>query len=121
MYQFLGYQTGLTAGGKVRQEILEGNVSEKTPPEPGVHALDGYTLVVGESPRESETERCTSEEFATRFGLKLADASATVEAPKEEQAAAGTELMDSEIWPWLASLLLAAVVIEGLVANRTAA
>ena len=51
----------------------------------------------------------------------LDDASATVEAPKEEQAAAGTELMDSEIWPWLASLLLAAVVIEGLVANRTAA
>jgi hypothetical protein len=121
MYQFLGYQTGLTAGGKMRQEILEGNVSEKTPAEPGVHALDGYTLVVGESPRESETERCTSEEFATRFGLKLADATAAVEGPKEEQAAAGTELMDSEIWPWLASLLLAAVVIEGLVANRTAA
>jgi hypothetical protein len=121
MYQFLGYQTGLSAGGKVRQEILEGNVSEKTPAEPGVHVLDGYTLVVGESPRESETERCTSEEFAARFGLKLADASAVVEAPQPEKVVAGTEMMDSEIWPWLASLLLVAIVIEGLVANRTSA
>jgi len=121
MYQFLGYQSGLTAGGKVRQEILEGSVDQSTPASPGVHPQEGYTLVVGESPRESETERCTPDEFATRFGLKLSDPAAAVEAPTVEKASVGTELIDSEIWPWLASLLLVAIVIEGLVANRTAA
>ncbi len=34
---------------------------------------DGYTLVVNQSPREAETERCSLEEFVDRFGLKIAD------------------------------------------------
>jgi hypothetical protein len=121
MYQLLGYQSGLSAGGKVRQEVLEGSRPENSEEAPGVYPHEGYTLIVGESPRESETERCTIEEFATRFGLKIKDqAVAAVEAPVQH-AGLGTELMDSEIWPWLATALLIGVILECLVANRTSA
>src|SRR5262249_23058808 len=77
VYQWLGYQTGLSAGGRVRQAVLEGsaNVAEGAPP--GVHQRECYTLVVNTSPREAETERCTAEEFLDRFGLKQANAEAT--------------------------------------------
>jgi hypothetical protein len=30
-------------------------------------------------------------------------------------------MIDSEIWPWVAALVLAALLLEGLVANRTTA
>jgi hypothetical protein len=36
-------------------------------------------------------------------------------------AAVGSELLDSECWPWLAVALLGLLVIEGMVANRTSA
>jgi hypothetical protein len=42
--------------------------------------------------------------------------------PAEVQVAAlGSELLDSECWPWLALALLGLLVVEGMVANRTAA
>ncbi len=121
MYQFLGHQTGLLAGGRVRQEVLEG--ATELPPEaaPGVETMERYTLVVGYGPREAETERCTPGEFVDRFGLKLAQEAVAQAAVSDEPAVVGTELMDSEIWPWLAMLLLVTVVAEALVANRTAA
>jgi hypothetical protein len=120
VYQLLGHQTGLAAGGRVRQAVLEGAV-QITEEVPGVVAKEGYSLVVNTSPREAETDRCTSEEFAARFGLKL-DGQAEIEKPAAPvQAALGTELIDSEIWPWVALALLAALLLETLVANRTAA
>jgi hypothetical protein len=141
VYQFLGYQSGLLDGGRVRQEVLDRAVdlaaamgaavrapssdepAESAPPEevPGIHAKDRYTLVVGYSPREAETDRCEPEEFASRFGLKPASQAIAQADAAPTAELAGTELMDSEIWPWLAMLLLVTVVIEGFVANRTAA
>lgn len=121
MYQLLGYQSGLSAGGKVRQEVLEGIVKQSVDTAPGVYSKENYTLVVSESPRESETDRCTIEEFATRFGLKLDDAETPVEEVKLNQDGQGTELIDSEVWPWIAVMLLVALMLETLVANRTAA
>ena len=121
VYQLLGHQSGLSAGGRVRSAVLE---SGSAPPEdiaPGIHAREGYTLVVTTSPRESETDRSSAEEFVNRFGLKLANEAAPVEAADVEQTAAGDELIDSEFWPILASLLLGTLLLEGLVANRTAA
>jgi hypothetical protein len=88
---------------------------------PGVHAQDGFTLVVNSSPREAETDRATAEEFANRFGLKIANDAAEAEVAQPERVVAGIELIDSELWPWLAGLLLATLLTEGLVANRTAA
>lgn len=122
VYQLLGYQTGLSAGGRVRTAVLEGAVELPSDARPGVVAGDGYSLVVNSSPRESETDRCSADEFMTRFGLKSPDAD---QAPRSEvaaqQAALGTEMIDSEIWPWVAAFVLAALMLEGLVANRTTA
>jgi hypothetical protein len=88
---------------------------------PGVHAKDGYTLVVNTSPREAETDRATADDFAARFGLHLQDdATAEAQVVQPQRAGSGTELVDSELWPWLAGLLLATLLAEGLVANRTA-
>lgn len=122
VYQLLGYQTGLAAGGRVRAAVLEGNVELPSDARPGIVAGDGYRLVVNASPREAETERCTREEFVNRFGLKTADGDEGPRAaPAAAQAALGTEMIDSEIWPWAAVLLLVALLFEGLVANRTTA
>jgi hypothetical protein len=131
VYQLLGHQSGLSAGGRVRQEVLETQgviAGPGMPPRalptalpPGVHAQDGFTLVVNSSPREAETDRATAEEFANRFGLKIANDAAEAEVAQPERVVAGIELIDSELWPWLAGLLLATLLTEGLVANRTAA
>jgi hypothetical protein len=133
-YQLLGHQSGLLAGGRVRQELLErpaessagagaARADSEPATAPGVETHERYTLVVGYGPREAETERCSLEEFVNRFGLKPADetvaaaAASTVQAPE----VVGTELIDSELWPWLAMILLGTLVVEGFVANRTEA
>jgi hypothetical protein len=122
MHQLLGHQTGLLAGGRVRQLALESTL-ERRPIEalaPGIHERSGHQLVVNMSPRESETDRSGIQDFSDRFGLKVADEAAAVAAPPP-RVAGGSELVDSEIWPWLATLLLATLLVEGLVANRTTA
>jgi hypothetical protein len=121
MYQLLGYQTGFLAGGRVRQTVLERDALPATDEEPGIHAHDNYSLVVNVSPRESETDRCAEGDFVSRFGLKLADDVPVETTAAPVQAAMGTELMDSEFWPYLAVGLLGLLVLEGLVANRTTA
>jgi hypothetical protein len=121
VYQLLSYQTGLSAGGRIRQATLEAGAPAGGNLPPGIQKRDGYTLVVNTSPREAETDRCTVEEFVGRFGLNLTDESLVPQASPTQQAALGTEMIDNEIWPWLASLLLIGLVLEGLVANRTVA
>ncbi len=125
MYQLLGHQTGYLAGGPVRSSLLEGAAPLPADAQPGVLAREGYSLVVNTSPREAETERCTAEDFVNRFGLSLASQAAAPVAPSAAAPAAraslGTELIDSEFWPAIAIGLLAVLLLEGLVANRTAA
>lgn len=122
VYQLLGYQTGLTAGGRVRAAVLEGAVDLPADARPGIVSADGYSLVVNTSPREAETERCTAEEYMNRFGLKEAEEGKTKTTEAAAQRAAlGTEMIDSELWPWVAALVLAALIVEALVANRTTA
>jgi hypothetical protein len=122
VHQFLGYQCGLLAGGRVRYEVLEGSVELPADAVPGVFAKDRFTQVINASPRESETDRSTLEEFVNRFGLKPAkESQAEAAQAPQRQAAGGTELIDSEVWHWLAMILVAGLVVEVLVANRTAA
>jgi hypothetical protein len=124
VYQLLGHQTGYLAGGPVRSSVLEGAVDLPADVQPGVLAREGHSLVVNISPRESEIERCTSDDFVNRFGLKLASQAAAAAPPAPlpaAQASLGTELIDSEFWPWIALALLASLLVESLVANRTAA
>lgn len=120
VYQLLGHQSGLSAGGRLRQEVLEAGGPPITSNTPGVQPQDGYTLVVNTSPREAETDRASAEDFAARFGLKLADEAVPAEVAQPQRVVAGTELIDNELWPWLAGCLLVALLAEGLVANRTA-
>ncbi|MGH7140375.1 MAG: beta-galactosidase trimerization domain-containing protein, partial [Pirellulales bacterium] len=121
VYQLLGYQTGLTAGGRVREAVLEGKTELADDAAPGIVARDGYTLVINTSPRESETERCPAEEFVNRFGLNLPDAAETPQPVSTVEAGLGSDMIDSEAWHWVALVVLAALVMESLVANRTAA
>lgn len=121
MYQLLGYQTGLTAGGPIRAAVLERAVDLPSDARPGIVPGEGCSLVVNASPREAETERCTTDEFINRFGLKQGGDDDLAQPAAAERAALGSEMIDSEIWPWAAALMLLALLLEGLVANCTTA
>lgn len=117
MHQMLGYLAGLAEGGPVRDAVVDAaDVSE-----PGVYDRDGYWLVVNPSPRESETDRCTPDDFAERFQLGLDDADAAHQSSAGPQRAASMELRDDEIWYWAVLALAGLLIVEALVANRTTA
>ncbi|HET6426334.1 MAG TPA: BatA domain-containing protein [Planctomycetaceae bacterium] len=135
MHQWLGYEVGLTAGGRVRNSILDANpeatdglptlssqtdrgVSPLASSIPGVWFLPDHVAVINPSPRESETERCPREEFETRFALKFVSDDGTADPSSELQA---TELRRDEIWHWVACALLGVLLLEGFVGNRTTA
>jgi len=119
VYQLLGYQTGLLNGGRVRQLALDGSAA--TDDAPGVYEREGYSLVVNMSPRESETDRSSPADFLNRFGLKSNENDAAPASETLVKASVGSELIESELWPWLAGWLLVSLVLETIIANRTAA
>jgi hypothetical protein len=136
MHQWLGYEVGLTAGGRVRHSILDSNPQEagglaasmvqddepSTPLAsniPGVWFLPDHVAVVNPSPRESETERCPPEEFENRFALKFV--SSADDAGDETPINQATDLRRDEIWHWIACALLGVLLLEGFVGNRTTA
>jgi hypothetical protein len=121
MHQLLSYQTGLAAGGPVRQAILERDAQPATDEPPGIHEKKTHSLVVNMSPRESETERCSLDEFVNRFGLRLAESNPGSQPAAAQASVLGTELLESEFWPYAAVVLLGLLVVETLIANRTAA
>jgi hypothetical protein len=120
MHQLLAYQTGLAEGGRIRQAILERDALPQTTEPPGIYATPDHSLIVNLSPREAETERCSLDEFANRFGLKLGSEQQQEPTAAVQSAAIGTELINSEFWPYLAVALLGLLVLETLIANRTA-
>jgi hypothetical protein len=133
VHQLVGYEVGLTAGGKVRQALVDRvlvdvvatavnpngvGVSESQADTPGVRQFERYAEVTNVSPRESETERCAQDEFENRFAIKFADES----QPATALAAVGqVELRHDEFWHWVACALLAVLLLEGFVGNRTTA
>ncbi len=119
VYQVLGHQTGLLDGGRVRQLALDGTADAVL--KPGVHEREGYSLVINLSSRESETDRCLADDFLKRFGLKTGRNDSGPPSETLAQASLGSELMDNELWPWLAGLLLVGLVLETVLANRTPA
>ncbi|HEY2250667.1 MAG TPA: BatA domain-containing protein [Planctomycetaceae bacterium] len=122
MHQVLGYMAGLTAGGPVRDVLIDSISTLPADVVPGIFEHDGYTAVVNTGARESETDRCTREEFANRFQLTLDDTETAqeVRAPVQSLVLTG-DLRDDEIWHWVILVLLSFLLVEGLVANRTAA
>ncbi len=118
VHQMLGDLAGMTGGGPVRAVTLDASLERDISLEPGVTKVDGRWQVVNVSPRESETERCTSEEFAHRFGLRLPDADSTNGAPLAA-AALNVNLRDNEMWHWVVIALLVVLFGEAFLANRT--
>ncbi len=121
MHQVLGYLAGLTGGGPVRDVLIDSSSPLAADVVPGVYERDGYTEVVNAGPRESETDRCTSEEFANRFQLTLHENEAAPLAASRAASALSADLREDERWYWIVFILLAVLLLEGFVANRTAA
>ena len=131
VHQLLGYEVGLTAGGRVRTRLIgadtartsagrsEKKEAPKSPEQiarPGVERRPDYSLVTNSPPKESETEACLPSDFEDRFALTFAtddpDEACPTERPAEEK---------NEQWPWLACGLLGVLLLESFVGNRTTA
>ena len=65
VHQMLAYASGLTEGGRIRWEIADDRRKSD------IVEDGGLVRVVNPDPLESETARCTPEEFAGRFGFRL--------------------------------------------------
>jgi len=121
VHQMLGYLAGLTGGGPVRESLIDTTTPLAADVVPGVFERSGFIEVVNTGPRESETDRCTPDEFATRFQLSLHEEEAAPEAPSQAVLASTADLRDDEVWHWVVFVLLGTLLAEGFLANRTAA
>jgi Aerotolerance regulator N-terminal len=120
VHQMLGDLAGLTGGGPVRSVVLEGNTQSGRVP--GVTEDGRRWEVINTSPRESDTERLSAEEFASRFEVPLVS---TDRSPADLKQASANErnldLRNNELWHWVAVGLLGFLCLEAFLANRTAA
>ena len=143
VHQLLGYEVGMTEGGRVRtrsvdtvqqsdsangQEPTKQTATERVstasnvstaPLSPGVFQRPRYSEVVNTSPRESDVDRCSREEFENRFAMKFVDESGV--AATRTADGGNVEFQRDEIWHWVACALLAVLLLEGFVGNRTTA
>ena len=139
VHQMLGHLTGLNAGGPVQEKLIDtgadmglealaeqanGDASSAADSSnartPGVFAHQKFHHVVNVSPRESETERCSVEDFVKRFDLNVGDR----EQVPLVQAASLTNPLDvrhNEIWHWILFALMTVFVGEFFLSNRTVA
>jgi hypothetical protein len=117
VHQMLAYATGQSEGGPVRRELAgDGRKA-------GIGESDGLVHVVNPDPLESDTGRCTAEEFASRFGFKLPGPrpAETADARSRADRSDDGRLRSDEMWPWMALTLIGLLLAESFLANRTAA
>jgi hypothetical protein len=121
VHQMLGYLTGLNEGGPVRMATVNEAKDADGARAPGVFREDGYWRVVNVDARESETERCTLDDFAKRFGVTLK----TDENQEPLQTAAigpaRLQFRQNEIWHWMIVALVGIAALEFFLANRATA
>jgi hypothetical protein len=136
VHQLIGYQVGLTAGGRVRSRLVAEEQKLEKPTSkaeqtkvvptaqtasvmPGILQYERFAEVINVSPRESETETSTRKDFEDRFGIQFVESdgstSVSVKAPQD------VEFRPDEVWHWIACLILGVVLLEGFVGNRTTA
>jgi hypothetical protein len=115
IHQMISYASGLAEGGPVRQELAGAERG------PGVVEADGLLQVVNADPYESETARCTPQEFADRYGFRLPELKAFAAKAPTDKKPADDRLRGDEIWPWIALTLVGILMFEQFLANRTAA
>jgi len=122
VHQLVGYLAGLTDGGPIRSRRTDQFESSGPPVlEPGVYERGGSVEVVNVDPRESETDRCRVADLARQFRFIPADQKAEPGADFAAAGVVGREIRQDEIWHWVLVALLAMVLIEGFLANRTTA
>jgi Aerotolerance regulator N-terminal/von Willebrand factor type A domain len=122
VHQMLGYLTGLNEGGPVRSVTIDASSRLAADAKPGVYGRDQFWQVINVSARESETDRCSTVEFADRFALR-GDISGQESAGRDQEAEIGSliELRDDEIWHWLAFAVVGVLCVEWFLGNRTTA
>ncbi len=121
VHQMLGHLTGLNAGGPVREALLDTNDADTVEStSPGVFQKLKSWQIVNVAPRESETERCSVDDFVNRFALNTGEENVQTPATR---AAIGTPLdvRQNEIWHWILFALLTVFAAEFFVSNRTVA
>jgi hypothetical protein len=136
VHQLVGYQVGLTAGGRVRsrlvnhEEELEQVDAEKpvkatkviaaaVVETPAIIQHERFAEVVNTSPRESETEPSTRKDFEDRFGFEFVESDGS--AANSDVIKEDVEFRPDELWHWIACVVLGVVLLEGFVGNRTTA
>ena len=121
IHQMLGYLAGLAEGGPVRNVLLDVAQAGEAGPIPGVVDRGRFHEVINADPRESELDRCTREEFAARLKLKLQDAELPPSGLDVAHVAGVAQSRPDEIWHWLMLPLMALLLCEQFLANRTTA
>ena len=119
VHRLAGRLSGLTDGGPVRELLIDSDHSTTPEIVPGVLERGRFWEVVNCSPRESEGEQCTVEDFAERFGLTLSTGESATAQPIV--ADAGIDLRQDELWPWCLVMLFGILLSESFLANRTLA
>ena len=120
VHQMLGYLAGLADGGPVRYVSL-GPAQLGPDAVPGVFDRGKYHDVVNMDPRESETDRCTPEEFAARLGFHLPGNGDRSPEVAMAGMTATKDLRPDEIWYQVLLVLFGVLLVEGFLANRTPA
>lgn len=85
---------------------------------PGVFQFGRYCEVVNVSPRESETEASSRQDFEERFAMKFVEDESLESGSKPQD---NVELRQDEVWHWFACVLMGVLLLEGFVGNRTTA
>jgi hypothetical protein len=115
VHQMVAYSAGLAEGGPIRPELA---VEDRLP---GVVESEGILRIINADPAESETSRCSSKEFADRYGFRLPDSKAILDDSNGSRKPADDRLRSDEVWPWIALTLIGLLLLEQFLANRTAA
>ena len=119
MHQIMGHLTGLNSGGHVTEALIDTTAEGLASTSPGVFEKQRSWQVVNVSPRESETDRCTIDDFVSRFDLNTG---AEEEQPAVRAGFGGTvDIRQNEIWHWILFALITVVIAEYCISNRTVA
>ncbi len=122
VHRLAGRLCGLTDGGPVREVLLDSEHASTSDAVPGVFEKGRFREVVNCSPRESEGEHCTVEQFAERFGLTLDPGETSSDKQSTTMVAeSGIDLRQDELWPWCLMVLVGVLLSESFLANRTLA
>jgi Aerotolerance regulator N-terminal len=115
VHQMIAYASGLTEGWPIRAELASFGQGA------GLVEADGLVRVVNPDPYESETARCSPQEFADRYGFKLPESKVVASRSSNPRTPADDRLRGDELWPLLALTLVGILMFEQFLANRTAA